>query len=220
MNQVALVTGSESLTGRKLIEQLLAQDCRVIAPVADRETDTSLSDTPNLTLLTWNRASWFSAKTVVRESLRLHGRIDAAWIIHRSADAPPSFLESDSSSIETVLEHDVKGSLALIRDLLPHLQASAGFLAMVIPQIDTPPAGPMAGLARGAFIGFTETLIRQVDPSIFSCGISGASPSADSFTAALIRLWHEKPPKLRGRCCRCTDRRRPFPTTAFSDTMR
>lgn len=220
MNHVALVTGSESLPGWKLIEKLLARDCRVIAPVTDTEIETSPPGSPNLTFLTWNRASWFSAKAVVRESLRLHGRIDAAWIIHRPPAVPRSFPESDSGTIETVLEHTVKGSLAIIRDLLPHLENSAGFLAMVIPHIGGPPAGPMAGLARGAFTGFTEAFIREAGSSIFSCGISSASPNTDAFTSALIHLWHEKPPKLRGRCCRYTDRRRPFTTTAFSDTMR
>ena len=220
MNEVVLVTGSESLTGRKLIEKLLTRGCRVIAPIAGKETETNDTGTENLTVLTWNRASWFSAKTVIRESIRLYGRIDAAWIVHRPSRVTRSFFESGSSDIEAVLEQDVKGSLAMIRDLLPHLESSAGFLGMVVSHGSGGPGGPMAGLAQGAFTGFTGAFIREAGPGLWTCGINSSSPDADGFTTALIRLWDEKPSRLRGRWYHYSEGRRPFAASAFSASIR
>ena len=216
MNEVTLVTGSESLTGRKLIEKLLMRGCRVIAPVAGKETETNVTGTENLNVLTWNRASWFSAKTVIRESISLYGRIDAAWIVHRPSRDTRSFFESGSSDIEAVLEKDVKGSLAIIRDLLPHLESSAGFLGMVVPHGS---GGPMAGLSQGAFTGFTGAFIREAGPGLWTCGINSSSPDADGFTTALIRLWDEKPSRLRGRWYHYSEGRRLFAASAFSDSI-
>ena len=154
MSKVVLVTGSESLTGRKLIEKLLARDCRVVAPVAGRETDRSETGTANLTVLTWNRASWFSAKAVVRETLRHHQRIDAALILSGHTATAPAFSEAGSGDVEEILEHSVKGSVALVRELSPILSADSGFLGMVVPHRSGGLPGPLDALADGAFNSF------------------------------------------------------------------
>lgn len=210
MNEVVLVTGSETLTGRKLIEKLLAGGSQVVAPVAGKETETNETGTANLTVLTWNRASWFSTKAVIRETLRRYGTIDAAWLLHQPTPSVQDFSEAGSGDIETVLEQSVKASVALVRELTPVLEASRGFLGMVVPHRSGAAPGPLDALAYGAFTGFSASLIRETGPALWACGFVSKSTNADGFTAELIRLGEEKPPKLRGRWYKFADGRRPF----------
>ena len=219
MSEVVLVAGSESLTGRKLIEKLLARGSRVVVPVAGRETEKNETGTTNLTVLTWNRSSWFSTKTVVRETMRLYGRIDAAWLLHQHSPSRQTFAESGSGDIEDVLDRSVKGNVALARELSPVLEASAGFLGMVVPHRSGGEPGPLDALADGAFSGFAASLIRETPPTIWSCGFYSTSPDADGFAAALIKGWEEKPEKLRGRWYRYTDSRRPFGKSGITDSI-
>ncbi len=218
MSKTVLVTGSESLTGRKLIEKLLARDCRVVAPVAGKETDRNETGTANLTVLTWNRASWFSAKAVVRETLRHYGQIDAALILN-SHTSGPVFSEAASSDVEDVLEHSVKGSVALVRELSPLLSATGGFLGMVIPHRVGGNAGPLDALADGAFKGFAASLIQETQLSLWACGFLSTSPDADGFTDAVIANWENRPEKLRGNWYRYTEARGPFGRSGITETI-
>ena len=219
MSDVVLVTGSESLTCRKLIEKLLARGCRVVAPVAGRETDRSETGTANLTVLTWNRASWFSAKAVVREALRHHGQINAALVLSvRTASAPP-FPEAGSGDVEEILEHSVKGNIALVRELSPILSAGGGFLGMVVPHRVGGLPGPLDALADGAFNSFATSLIRETLPSLWACGFYSRSPDAEGFTDAILRNREERPEKLRGRWYRYTEGRGPFGRPGISDII-
>lgn len=219
MNEVVLVTGSETLTGRKLIEKLLARGSRVVAPIAGKETQASETGTPNLTVLTWNRSSWFSTKAVTREVLRQFGRIDAAWILHQQSNVVQDFSEAGSSDIESVLEQSIKGTVALVRELAPLLINTGGFLGMVIPHRPGAAPGPLDSLAYGAFKGFSESLIAETNPALWACGFVCKSPDADGFTTDLIRLKDERPSKLRGSWYRYADGRRPFGGSSIVETI-
>ena len=219
MTKTVLVTGSESLTGRKLIEKLLARDCRVVAPVAGKETDRSETGTANLTVLTWNRSSWFSAKAVIRETLRLHGQLDAAWLLNYRAVSAPDFSEAASGDVEKIIENSVKGNVALARELGPVLSAGNGFLGMVVPHRTGAEPGPLDALVDGAFGGFATALIRTAPPSLWCCGCISSSPDADGFTDAILRNWDERPSKLRGRWYRYSEGRRPFARSGIADTL-
>jgi len=210
MNEVVLVTGSETLTGRKLIEKLLSEGSRVVVPVAGKETDIKDTGTPNLTVLSWNRSSWFSAKAVIREVLRRFGRIDTAWILHQPAAAVDIFSDSGSSSIETVLEYSVKGNVAIIRELVSPLETSGGFLGIVIPHRTGGTISPLESLASGAFTGFSTSLFHETGTSLWACGFLCNSPDVEGFTDKLIQLQAEKPGKLRNQWFRYAEGRKPF----------
>jgi NAD(P)-dependent dehydrogenase (short-subunit alcohol dehydrogenase family) len=210
MNEVVLVTGSETLTGRKLIEKLLSEGSRVVVPVAGKETETKDTGTPNLTVLSWNRSSWFSAKAVIREVLRRFGRIDTAWILHQPPPAVDIFSDSGSSSIETVLEHSVKGNVAIIRELVSPLENSGGFLGVVLPHRTGGSISSLESLAAGAFTGFSTSLFHETGTSLWASGFICNSPDVEGFTDKLIQLQAEKPDKLRNQWFRYTEGRRPF----------
>ncbi len=219
MNEVVLVTGSETLTGRKLIEKLLARGSQVVAPVSGRETETNETGTSNLTVFSWNRSSWFSTKAVIREILRRFGQIDTAWILHQSTPSVSSFSEAGSSDIETILEQSIKSSVAMVREITPLLEASRGFLGIVVPHRPGGTPGPLDALALGAFTGFSTSLLRETSPELWACGFQCNSPDAEGFTTDILRLHGEKPDKLRRRWFRYAEGRRPFGGSTITDTI-
>lgn len=209
-----VVTGSEMPTGRKLVEKLLAKGIPVAAPVAGAESRAAETAAPNLNVLSWNRSSWFSTKAVVREILRQHKRIDAFWLLHDHASGSLS----DTGDIDRVLENSVKGSLALAREILPFLETDGGFLGMVIPHSNPEAAGALEAMAAGAFAGFSNQMIHETGPSVWSCGCVSHSPDADGFTAGIIRIQDERPAKIRGKWYHYTENRRLFGGTAVTQT--
>ncbi len=219
MNEVVLVSGSETLTGRKLIEKLLAGGSQVVVPVAGKETEMKDTGTANLTVLSWNRSSWFSTKAVVREVLRRFGNIDAAWVLHQPTSSVDIFADSGSSSIETVLEHSIKGNIAMIRELVSPVEAAGGFLGLVVPHHPGGSIGPLEALASGAFTGFSTSLLQELGFSLWACGFFCNSPDAEGFTDELIRLYSEKPDKLRNQWFKYAEGRKPFGGSSIVKTL-
>jgi len=218
MSEVSLVSGSETLTGRKLIEKLLTGGSQVVASVAGAATRANETSRGNLCVLTWNRSSWFSTKAVVREALRRYGRIDSGWILHQAPTPFRNFAEAKSSDIETVLEQSIKGSIALARELLPLLEHSRGFLGMVIPQQSGTVPNPLDSLAHAAFTGFSTSLIREVKLNLWACAFISKSPNADGFAARIIELRNSRPARLKGRWYKYTEDRRLFGGSSVLDT--
>ena len=219
MKEVVLVTGSETLTGRKLIEKLLAKGSQVVVPVAGKETNIKDTGTPNLTVLSWNRSSWFSTKTVVREILRRFGRIDSAWVLHQPAAAVDIFEDSGSSGIEAVLEHSVKGNVAIIRELYAPISSSKGFLAVVIPHRAGGSISPLEALTFGAFSSFSTSLFQETNETIWMCGFKSSSPDAEGFIENMIRMQEERPEKLRNQWFKYAEGRRIFGGSAIVKTL-
>jgi len=219
MDKVVLVTGSETLTGRKLIEKLLIKGLHVVAPVAGKGTEIKETETPNLTVLSWNRASWFSTKAVIREVLRRFGTIDTAWVLHQPTTPVDIFSDSGSSIIEEVLEQSVKGNIAMIRELITPIRSSGGFLGIVIPNRAGGTMGPLEALASGAVTGFTTSLLQNADSSFWACGFLCKSPDVEGFTNELIRLHDEKPEKLRNHWFKYAEGRKPFGGATIVKTL-
>lgn len=217
MNEVTLVSGSETLTGRKLIEKLLARGSQIIAPVAGTATQANETSKANLCVLTWNRSSWFSTKAVVREALRRYGRIDSGWILHQAPPPLRNFSEARSNDIEAVLEQSIKGNIALVRELLPLLEASGGFLGMVLPHQSGTVPGPLDSLAHGAFTGFSTSLIQEVKLDLWACAFISRSTNADDFATKIIELGTSKPVKLKGRWYKYAEGRRLFGGSTILD---
>ena len=213
------MAGSETLTGRKLIEKLLDRGTKVVAPITGKETDIADSGVSDLTVLSWNRSSWFSTKAVVRESLRLHGHIDSFWLFHHAVPSRTAFADTTTGEIETVLEQSLKGSIALVRELAGPLSRSNGFLGMVMPYKTGTAQGPMDSMAAAAFTGFAGSYVKEAGPVLWACGFAGLSPDADGFADELLRLSDEKPDKLRGRWYRYSGSRRQFGRSSYVDSV-
>ncbi|OQX28680.1 MAG: hypothetical protein B0D92_07635 [Spirochaeta sp. LUC14_002_19_P3] len=220
MNEVVLVSGTETSLGGKLIETILEQGSHVIVPFVGNATDIPDSGTENLTLFPWNRSSWFSTKTVIRESLRLFHQINSAWILHSPIQNLPALDGCTSSDIDNVLEQNIKGFVALTREIIPALKESNGFLGMVHAGSAEQSADTLDAMAEGAFTGFAETFIREAASSIWACGMHTASTDFDSFIAAMLKLRDEKPVQLRGRWYRHTDKQRLIKSLAYSNSIR
>ena len=220
MENTALVTGSETLLGRKLIEKLLARGYRVIAPIPGKAVEKDGTSNDRLTVIPWNRASWFSAKTVVRESLRRNGRIDAALLLHKDPKIAAPFAQAEPSDVEEVLEGTVKGTVALARELRAALGASEGILAFAVPHRTGQEPGPLDALALGAFLSFAQSLMAQPAGEAWTCGFRSVSTDADGYAEAILDSLGKKPPRLRGRWLFYADGRRPFGGPAVRKTVK
>lgn len=220
MDEVVLVSGGETNIGRKLIEKLLEQGSRVVAPIAGESTETPDSGTENLSVFMWNRASWFSTKAIIRETLRLFRQINSAWILHSPIQNLPPLGSCNPSDIDDVLEQNIKGFLALTREIIPSLRETNGFLGMVVPGNPDEQTYPLDAMTEGAFAGFAESFIRDTGSSIWSCGMQTSSSDFDGFIAAMLKLQEEKPLQLRGRWYRHTDKQRLIKNMAYSNSIR
>lgn len=219
MSEVALVAGSETLTGRKLIEKLLDRGIKVVAPITGKETDIAESGVSDLTVLTWNRSSWFSTKAVVRESLRLHGQIDSVWLFHHAVPSRSAFADTTTGEIEAVLEQSLKGSIALVRELTKPLSRSNGFLGLVMPYKTGAGLGPLDAMASAAFTGFAGSYMKEAGPVLWACGFASESPDADGFAEDVLRLSDERPKKLHGRWYRYSGTRHWLGKPSFVDSV-
>ena len=193
--------------GQKITEKLIEKDCQVIVPMLNSESKPQGLHAENLTSIPWNPASWFSAKTVVRETIRRFHQLDAAWILHNPKLDFRPFAEIGNAHIEQVLENTVKGSLAITREIILALNTSGGFLGLVATHGS---GGAMNALTEGAFLGFAKTFIKETSSKIWSCGIQCSSPEIDAFADTLLRVWEDRPDKFRGRWYKHTGDRRLF----------
>ncbi len=213
MQEVVLVTGGETLTGRKLIEKLLSRGVRVVTPVAGRDSGVPETSTENLTVLGWNPSSWFSTKAIIRETLRLHGTLDAAFIVHHHLPLGQKLNETDSSAVETVMDQSVKGVVVLVRELVVWALNSRStnlFLGMVLPHLAGGKPEPLDAMADGAFKGLAVSVVEKNLPYLWSCGFFNNSPDAEGFAEALVARWQSRPEKLRGHWYRHSEGRWPL----------
>lgn len=208
MTEVVLITGSETLLGRKLIEKHLALGRSVVAPIAGKGTARSETGNEKLTVLSWNRASWFSAKAIVREAMRIHGRIDQAYVLHQEPQGVRPFAESDASEAEEVLENDVKGAYALTRELWPLLERHEGSAIFAVPHRPGSHRGSLEALAVGAFKGWTGALLERPGSAVWACGFQTESTDTESFCEKILQETSARTEKLRGRWLLYTERRR------------
>ena len=195
MSKITLVTGSDTLTGRKLIEKLLHGDTHVVAPIQSSTKDIMTSNTSNLTTLTWNRFSWFSTKSMIREILQNHKTINAALILHSHAVSEKDFQEAPYNEIDNIVDYSVKSNIILMRELIPVLEASSGFLGMVIPHRSNWKTGPLHSLTDGAFVGFSESIIHEPGSNIWSCGFHSAPLMWTNSARKSYRLLETNPGK-------------------------
>ena len=220
MSKITLVTGSDTLTGRKLIEKLLHRDTHVIAPIQSNTKDIMNSNTSNLTTLTWNRFSWFSTKSMIREILQNHKTINAALILHSHAVFEKDFQEAPCNEIDNVMDYSIKGNVILMRELIPMLEASSGFLGMVIPHRSNWKTGPLHSLTDGAFAEFSKSIIHDLNSDIWSCGFHSRSSDVDKFCSEIIQAIRDKPRKLQNKWLLHTDGKKPFGGVTIKESIR
>lgn len=213
MSKVILVTGSNTLTGRKLIEKLLSQDYSVVTPIPGKDNEQPETGTRNLTVLNWNRGSWFSTKTLVREIQRIHGSLDAAFIINHHTPERISLDEVQSSNVENLLDNSVKSYVALVRELVSMPFRSGTderFMGMVIPYRSGGGPGPLDALADGAYKGFASSVVKSSFPGWWNCGFVNNSVDTEGFAESVIDNWNKLPAKLQGCWFSYAEGKRPF----------
>ena len=212
MESVVLIAGSETLLGRKLVEKELGRGNRVVAPVnSKKETAGSETSRENLMVIPWNRSSLFSAKTLVRESLRKWGAIDRALIIDPILSGGVPFSELTINEIDDLVDREIKGYLYLTRELINYFDRTQKSLLSFIRNKKMPLEGNAPEKACSSFFkAFADNLIAEKSESTFKLGFINGTTNVDTCADFIIDICDNRPEKSRGEWLRATDKRSLF----------
>jgi len=227
MKEVVLVVGSETLTGRKLIEKQLSLGNVVVAVIPGGNTQTNETETENLLVIEWNRLSWFSAKAVIREALIKFGRIDSAWLFYRRPESDGKLTEIPPENIDSAIDMSIRGNTAMTREILNAFNYTGTFekhgtsetentgeteniikekfFAMVMPHQSGRPSAadlsntPMENMTEKAFRGLADSVMQDKQRKVWFCGLISTSPDAEGFVDKIISLREELPKKLKNK---------------------
>jgi NADP-dependent 3-hydroxy acid dehydrogenase YdfG len=213
MEKVVLITGSETLLGRKLVEKELYRGNLVAAPVSSKKDSSSGSESSrkNLMVLSWNRSSLFSAKTIMREVCRKWGRIDRALIIDPNLSGGLPFSELPVTDIDDMIDREIKGMLYLTRELLQLFQKQDEALLSYIRSGKPSLEQNAAERGRsGFFRDFSDRLLEEKSENIYKIGFINAASNVDICADFILELCESQPEKACGEWLKATDKKSLF----------
>lgn len=160
MGKVILITGSETLLGRKLIEKNLAAGNKVIAPVISRDENSGEPQKNNLLVLPWNKSSIISSRTVIREGMRIFRSIDEAILVYSENKTNEQLSDFSTSEIDEAIESSIHGTVYLTRELLKIMEGdSAKVLSFALTRKNRHTGSPMEKGFLGFFRSFADAVI-------------------------------------------------------------
>ncbi|MDC7223222.1 MAG: hypothetical protein PQJ60_05730 [Spirochaetales bacterium] len=210
MSQVVLIAGSETLLGRKLVEKELDRGNRVVAPVSSsRDSGGGESSRENLLVIPWNRASLFSAKTVIQETTRHWDIPDRAYMIDgRSREAAP-FTDLSLTDLDETVDREIKGFLYLTNQLIPLLKKGRSSLLF----IRRPSSEGESGLDRacsGFFRELADGIMREKPDRLTVGGFVSTTANVEVSAESIVEYASLLPEKARGEWLKISERRKPF----------
>jgi len=210
MEKVVLITGSESLLGRKLVEKSLSRGLKVAAPVASNAGNSADSGREDLMVVPWNRSSVFSAKTVVREVERQFGKIDQALFLSPHSTELSYLMELSVSDLDQHFDNTIRGPVYLVKEMLSSMQKKkGGQLCFAMTGVKS-----MQSLQRGSsgfFRSFADSLIQESDAGLQMCGFLSDSTDMESYADFILEILKEElPAKALGQWLKHSERKNLF----------
>jgi NAD(P)-dependent dehydrogenase (short-subunit alcohol dehydrogenase family) len=210
MGKVILITGSETLLGRKLIEKNLSAGNKVIAPVHSKDENSNEPQKNNLLVVPWNKSSVISTRTVIREGIRVFRKIDEAILVYSENKTNDQLLDFSTSEIDEAIESSINGIVYLTREVIKALSGgenSAISFAMVrkIQSTDN----PLEKGFKGFFKAFADTAILSSD-SLYKCAFTTSVSEMDSYAGFISNLLNERPAKADRQWLNYTERKNLF----------
>lgn len=212
MEKVILITGSETLLGRKLIEKNLSAGNKVIAPVHSKDKNSNEPQKNNLLVVPWNKSSVISTRTVIREGIRVFRKIDEAILVYSENKTNEKLLDFSTSEIDESIESSINGIVYITRELIKVFgsdQNKAVSFAMVRKRLDL--ERPLESGFRGFFKSFAEAVITSDNP-LYKCAFITSVSEIDSYAGFICNLLSEKPQKADGQWLNYTERKNLFST--------
>jgi len=195
MPRAILVTEADSRLGAELV-RLLVERGFSVASVMDASGRGDAAESRNPLLLSWNRRSPVSARSVLLSVLNAFETLDEALILEPPAATATSLAQASSADIDRALD-DAKGPLFLLREVLSTFsrtgRGTVGFVA------GGAPAGPVEAAAREAFRGLATAVLAAPGEGVVANGFQAGPGGADEYAAFIDRTLEEKGRKISGR---------------------
>ena len=211
MNKVVLIAGSETLLGRKLMESTLEAGDSVIAPVMTDQESLKGSKRESLFITPWNRSSWVSAKTVLREGLRQFSTIDQAYFISPEYRYPKSFEQIKSEDIDKNVNLYLNGTTYLLLEVLDYFRKQdKGSLSFIETPKSQEFTHPLDGLVSGGFHNFAEGVLLSENSSIFRVGFCTDSAEMVDYATFIRDIVNNADAKAQGEWLKFSDKKALF----------
>jgi len=195
MPRAILVTEADSRLGAELV-RLLVERGHSVAAVMDASGRGEAAESRNPLLLSWNRRSPVSARSVLLSALNAFETLDEALILEPPSAVSPGLVEAASADIDRALD-DAKGPLFLLREVLSTFaRTGRGTLAFVAGGAAS---GPVEAATREAFRGLATAVLGAPGPGIVANGFQPGPAPADEYAAFIDRTLEEKGRKIGGR---------------------
>jgi len=209
MAEVVLITGSETLLGRKLVEKELARGNRVIAPIGNKTGSSSENTREDFLTLPWNKSSVFSAKTVIREGERQLGPINRAVFLSPGNTESAYLMEMTISDIDDLLDNQIRGFIYLVREVYT-LMKEREFSKLGFAMTHNKSSLCIQKGCIGFFKDFADKLIQEPTPAIEMCGFLSSSNDIDSYSHFIMEMLDTLPPKAKGQWLKHSDKKNLF----------
>ena len=179
--------------------KLLATRGYAVAAASARGTPAAPAGSPVRSphIISWNRRSPVSARTIVLSVLNAFETLDEALILEPPYSSGSPLHESASADIERAFD-DAKGPVFLSRELLgTFLTRGGGVMSFVS---GGPATGPIECAVREAFRGLASALLAAPgNSSIVANGFQCGAVDPDEYAAFIDRTLEEKARKITGR---------------------
>lgn len=210
MGKVILITGSETLLGRKLIEKNLAAGNRVIAPVHSKNENSNEPQKNNLFVVPWNKSSVISTRTVIREGIRVFQKIDEAILVYSENKTNDQLLDFSTSEIDESIDSTINGIVYLTRELIKFIGSERdSAISFVIARKSQKRESSMEMGFRGFFRAFADGVILE-NNSLYRCAFTTTVSEMDSYATFICNLLEERPAKANGQWLSYTERKNLF----------
>ena len=210
MGKVILITGSETLLGRKLIEKNLAAGNKVIAPVHSKDENSNEPQKNNLFVVPWNRSSVISTRTVIREGIRVFQKIDEAILVYSENKTNDQLLDFSTSEIDEEIDSTIKGVVYLTRELIKFISAEKeSAISFVIVKKSQNRESSLGAGFRGFFRAFADGVLLE-NNNLYRCAFTTAVSEMDSYAAFICNLMDERPEKANGQWLNFSERKNLF----------
>lgn len=158
MGRACLVTGK---SGPLLVEVVLQGAARGRELLVTRSGHMDLGDVDEDTtsVISWNRRSALSARSVVLHATNVFGTVDEAIVIFAPTEESATFHESSIVSIEDRIDAEVKGYVYILREVLAQMmKQGSGRLALMMHHPPEDLLTPLEATAVGSFASLTNSL--------------------------------------------------------------
>lgn len=160
MERACLVTGKSGPLLVELAQRVAARERGLLVTRSGR-LDPDLPEGDTVSVISWNRRSALSARSVVLHATNIFNRLDEAIVVFSPAHDTGTFHDTSIVSIEDRIDAEVKGSVYILREIFAQLvKQRSGRVVLVMQHPPEELQSPMEASGIGSFAMLAESLER------------------------------------------------------------